>query len=779
MGNMITLRQAITEMLQTTQALPAGAAQPFAFLAGAGVTSPAIPLAAQLIRDFQALAGGSTDGGPVLPPPETGLARARLPSEYSRDEPKPTPRGPYEIDNARMSDQVAAKTGAAFRFWIDKALPQPTARWQYLAGLEKEKMPPPASNALAQILDSGNIARVVVTPNFDGIISRSLKYIGTTHHVCRNPAAASVAEIYRYDIPAIVHVHGDAHFYAPAIPADAVHGKPVDPPPAMATLLDSIFGKYTPLVVGYSGHELDVIMAALYRRLYDGNRTRSLPNFVYWFCHRPGDAGALPHWLTEHAQVKLVVPGPDNWSSGEGEILCAEDVFAELVDAFKLPEPRVMTALRKYFTQREAAGISRADDQGPSSEGSTAPPGSEGEAYQRAPLLGKVSAAEKRGDFWLVLELITHARFTPLSDQMRFDLYIAETNATHELIMDAVRLSDMLESDPTVRHERVRNVSEIMGAQVIAEMGSKGFFLLGKYEQAILAAGRPIHGGNATGEVALQQQRIASDLLYKGLALDALGQHEQAVATFDLLLRQFPPPGEGAIRLYLAEALLSRAAAYIQLEKVSQAAQSAALVVEHFGGTADRGLRIWVARAMRHQSESLDRMGNRFGTIELCQRMVRDFADFRDPELRELVAEAMLNMAIAYWDISRPYEQLCTLNELLARFENAPEPWLQKKVSRAFLYKAELLDDVNQPAKAILCYGQLLRGFMGSADADITETCARAYLRKARACECLGDLEAAAEACAQLITNFGDSLSPAVKDLVDEARSARRERDQR
>ena len=61
----------------------------------------------------------------------------------------------------------------------------------------------------------------------------------------------------------------------------------------------------SPLILGYSGWEGDVIMSALKRRLEGGRR---LGHNIYWFCYTRAAINSLPKWLTDHGDVYFVVP---------------------------------------------------------------------------------------------------------------------------------------------------------------------------------------------------------------------------------------------------------------------------------------------------------------------------------------------------------------------------------------------------------------------------------------------------------------------------------------
>lgn len=142
----------------------------------------------------------------------------------------------------------------------------------------------------------------------------------------------------------------------------------------MAALLENILLHRSPLVIGYSGWEGDVIMSALQRRL-----TVAVENNVYWFCHRATEIDRLPEWLRRHPGVSFVVPAerkslkdenvrqdPASLSASEAlssasdsasasaateATLSAQDVLDELIRALELPAPALTEDPLAFFAK--------------------------------------------------------------------------------------------------------------------------------------------------------------------------------------------------------------------------------------------------------------------------------------------------------------------------------------------------------------------------------------------------------------------------------------------
>jgi hypothetical protein len=121
--------------------------RPFFFIVGAGVSNPPIPLSSEIERKCRAKA--IADGEPDLAP--TGDAM----KDYSH--------------------------------WFDCAYPHAAERQRYLQDLLRGQPISAANLRLAHILESGRVADIVVTPNFDDLLARGLTLFGKECVVCDHP----------------------------------------------------------------------------------------------------------------------------------------------------------------------------------------------------------------------------------------------------------------------------------------------------------------------------------------------------------------------------------------------------------------------------------------------------------------------------------------------------------------------------------------------------------------------------------------------------------------
>jgi len=262
--NIISLDTAVAEIKRAcpkTKDKPS----PYFFLAGAGLSAPAIPLAADIQRACEATARAV---GPCEEPAE-GADRAEI---YSH--------------------------------WFRSAYPHRSLRQEYLKEIIRPARITHATLRLADLLLQGVITQVVVTPNFDDLLSRALTLFGKQFLICDDPLTVERIDPTKSGVQ-VIHLHGSYWFYDCRNTNTEVRERSrsrSDTTLTMAALLDKMLGNRSPLVIGYSGWEGDVFMTALQRRL-----VTPLPYNLYWFCYRRDEIRDLPDFLI-HPDVYFVVP---------------------------------------------------------------------------------------------------------------------------------------------------------------------------------------------------------------------------------------------------------------------------------------------------------------------------------------------------------------------------------------------------------------------------------------------------------------------------------------
>lgn len=295
---LIDLNSAVSEIRQACEESDGGAHHsPFFLIVGAGTSFPPVKLAASIIEDCRAVA-----------------------TRYKR---KQQPKGAQTLD--------------AYSHWFSLAYPSARQRQQYLRSLIEKKPLSLASLRLAHLLAAHKLTNLVVTTNFDDFIARALRLFGEEPAVCDHPRTVGRIDRDRGDIQ-IVHVHGSYLFYDCAnLRGEVTDRARVDAETSftMVGLLDSLLWTRSPLVLGYSGWEGDVIMGALKRRLLGGN---PLAQSIYWFCFRRADMDRLPAWLRDSPDVRFVLP-PEAPPEREVSARAATETPRRIRGTEALPEP--------------------------------------------------------------------------------------------------------------------------------------------------------------------------------------------------------------------------------------------------------------------------------------------------------------------------------------------------------------------------------------------------------------------------------------------------------
>jgi hypothetical protein len=195
---------------------------------------------------------------------------------------------------------------ASYSFWFNRAFEQPITRQKYLQSLIEGQNISHANFRLAHLLIAKHISNIVVTPNFDDFLARALILFGRQPLVCDYPEMVTRIDPDEQEKIQIIHVHGTYPYYDCVNLSGEIEGRAKsssDTTSTMGALLDAILWRRSPLVIGYSGWETDVIMKALKKRLQ-----RPLAYNLYWFCYQRSTIGDLPEWLKTHENVYFVVP---------------------------------------------------------------------------------------------------------------------------------------------------------------------------------------------------------------------------------------------------------------------------------------------------------------------------------------------------------------------------------------------------------------------------------------------------------------------------------------
>ena len=112
----------------------------------------------------------------------------------------------------RTKEPATQDPAGVYSYWFREAFPQRIKRQEYLRDLIKNAPITHANFRLAHLLIRGSIANIVVTPNFDDLLSRALTLFGKQHVICDDPRTVERIDPEDSNIQ-LIHVHGSYWFY--------------------------------------------------------------------------------------------------------------------------------------------------------------------------------------------------------------------------------------------------------------------------------------------------------------------------------------------------------------------------------------------------------------------------------------------------------------------------------------------------------------------------------------------------------------------------------------
>ncbi|MBI3693689.1 MAG: SIR2 family protein [Acidobacteria bacterium] len=675
----LSLKEAMGHIRNTCDNCPQG--HPFFFLVGAGISHPPIPLARDIVSDCKKHA-----------------------QRYG------------------SIDEPSTKSSTdAYSYWFQKAYHSPADRQGYLRKLIEERFISHANFHLAHLLLDKRVSNLVVTTNFDDFLSRALNLFGRTYIVCDHPGTIERIDPEREDIQ-IVHVHGTYWFYDCCNLKGEIRERSkrsTKTAVSMADWLTRVCSKRSPLVVGYSGWEDDVVMSVLKRRLL----TNVGYNF-YWFCYRASDVVTLPDWLKFHPNVCFVVPpriegdgeaplalvnlverppidAPGSSGRGHREIadtrgdptLDARHVFESLIQIFELPAPTLVRDPLAFLAEHLRRDLPREEGE----------PNSYffGTVIQRLELAGRKlqeSIQAVQGQMEGALDAVRRSQYR---EAIRAGAAISkgdlDPGQLRELMnaiwVSSTRLLD--DSEEELRgYEEVLSLVEILASQGVSDL--------------------PL------------QERAAKAFLYKGITLGSLGRPLEAIAAYDEVVRRFEDAVEAGLREQVAEALVNKGFTLGALNRSEEAIAVYDEAVRRFGDAVEAGLRERVARALVSKGFRLGALNRSEEGIAVYDEVVRRFGDAVEAGLREEVAEALVNKGFRLGALNRSEEEIAVYDEVVRRFGDAVEAGLREQVARALVNKGFTLGDLNRSEEEIAVYDEVVRRFGDAVEASLRKQVAKA-----------------------------------------------------
>lgn len=326
MGKKIKLKEAVNliwETVKITEEQSTNGELPYVFIVGAGISAPEILSAHGIVQHCQ----------------------EKIKELYQDDE---------ELDRVfEESKKFTVNSAGYYSYWFGQAYKNKIHRQQYLKRIINKARISTSNLLLAQILNNKKIATTVITPNFDNQLLKSLNLLGNYNVFSANNVLDNIALSRNSSDIQLMHVHGTYEFYDCCnLEQEITRVANETGIKSTAGTIEEFLKNQSPIVIGYSGWEDDVIMSKIKERLLYA----PLPYGIIWFCFSNKDYEILPEWLKSSEDVFFVLPDivsdeekTVDENKEEQSLLPAEDVFTALIAKFEFEAPKLFSNPIQYY----------------------------------------------------------------------------------------------------------------------------------------------------------------------------------------------------------------------------------------------------------------------------------------------------------------------------------------------------------------------------------------------------------------------------------------------
>ena len=690
MSQALDLQTAVDHIVQACREPGLETRSPFFLIVGSGISHPSVPLARQIL--------------------DACRERAR--------------------DLGRTQQPPPGKPIDEYSHWFQLAFPQPAQRQRYLRSLIEGTPISPANLRLAHLLLCRALTSLVVTPNFDDLLSRALTLFGQSHIVCDHPSTTERINTEGDDIQ-VVHVHGSYWFYDCCNLRGEIEQRSspsVASKQTMAALLDRILIHRSPLVLGYSGWEGDVIMTALKRRL-----ETSLPYNIYWFCHARDNVDNLPPYLTENSQVVFVLPPPaltralsketgatsplpaedllslppkdahlPEDSSAKDPVLAAQSVLDALLRGFGCDEPKLASDPLKFFADQLRRSIA------PDSIESQEP-----DVYFLKSIVERVERANS-------VEAVVSREVQSHLEDVRAAIRRSEYN---QAFAGASAVS-FPECTPTEQRELLSAFWAIA-----VGLDDDSDTELAAYDCIIGLA--DIIAPTLADPVPVQID-IARALMARSVLLGHRQLSEQEIATYDEVIGRYTDSSDDRLQALYSDAVTFRAVTLGELGRTDEELVIYDQLVDRIGNSRNPRLIYSAARAVLYKADTLRNLEEYREAIRTYER-VPSPSPSGPSSIAHLSARAILGKALAMYSLGEFQDALATYDELITQFGESAEPSVVASVAAGYVGKAFALNELHRLQDLIEVTSQAVERFGGSSDAYIRAQADWALALKAQA----------------------------------------------
>jgi tetratricopeptide (TPR) repeat protein len=671
---------------------------PFFFIVGAGLSHPIIETASGLVAECRAKA----------------------------------------FKNGKSTEPSSQDPMDTYSHWMDAAFPHAEQRRKYLQQKIQNKNISPATLLLAHLLEDGRIARTVVTPNFDDFLTRALTLFGVPHVICDHPHTVRRLAA-QPETRQILHVHGTYWFYDCCNLKGEIEQRTQDGAASISSFLANLLWQSSPIVIGYSGWEDDVIMTALKLRLTE----QVLPFNIYWFCYDHIELQKLPDWLTGHQSIRFVIPkvssnsnapeSPMSLDGPPGSRLDAVTILSGFVQGLELKAPPLFDDPLRFFADQIKRSIYLDGDH-------------RGDIYNLRNLLSQIESAAERNERMRRQNSNVDINATPIEkvlNAVRRANFHEALNICEQIsptALNAAQRDDLVNSlAGLLRYLRSQNadlalqacewlltfsgsiddadISEAREAAMVHASYIKGELLMQiePNDKAITAFDFCIKSGRKFEHDMPKCSTVAEALFSKGFALESLERSSEAIDTYNEFWEFYIDPARQSvhIRQLLARSRTNQGMAYQNSDQRNETHYDKALVCfrevfEEFGNETDEMFYEPVAKSLVHMGMILRHQGHLKEAIQAYDKVLDRFGSISSATLQDPLVKALANKGMALEELGRNNDALNCYDEMMRRIGPTPDTSLYPMLVDIMDRQGRLLWAQGNHEQALICFNTAL-----------------------------------------------------------------------
>lgn len=294
------------------------------------------------------------------------------------------------------------------------------------------------------------------------------------------------------------------------------------------------------------------------------------------------------------------------------------------------------------------------------------------------------------------------------------------------------------------------------------------FVALGNFEDAISAYDIIIERFGDAKQTALLEQ-VAKAFVNKGVTFGSLGKPENEIASYDKVIECFGDAKQTALLEHVARALINKGVTFGDLGKLENELVAYDEVIEYFGDARQSTLLRQVARALVYKGLTLRDLGNYEDAIATYDNVIERFGDTKEVALLEQVAKALVNKGSTLTILDKSDDAIAIYDNVMERFDDSKETTLLEQVAKAFVNKGSALIALGKFEDAITVCDKVIELFWAAKETVLLEGVARALVNKGVSLRALNKSEEAIATYDSTIERFNNVTESALLKQVAKA----------